>query len=52
MYINVVYMIESITQYIIGVDEINSTHYHLVAGDLRDTEQLDRKLLAAGVDKK
>ncbi|XP_065898221.1 leucine carboxyl methyltransferase 1-like isoform X1 [Dysidea avara] len=35
-----------------GVDEINSTHYHLVAGDLRDTEQLDRKLLAAGVDKK
>jgi len=34
-----------------GVDEIDSAHYHLVAGDLRDTEELDQKLLAAGVNK-
>ena len=34
-----------------GVDEIDSIHYHLVAGDLRDTKELDQKLLAARIDK-
>jgi len=34
------------------MDEIDSTHYHLVAGDLRDAKELDQKLLAVGLDKK
>ena len=37
---------------IVGMDEIDSTHYHLVAGDLRDAKELDQKLLAVGLDKK
>lgn len=31
-------------------DEIHSLSYHLIAGDLRNVEELNKKLLAAGID--
>lgn len=33
-----------------GKDEIHSLSYHLIAGDLRNVEELNKKLLAAGID--
>jgi len=35
-----------------GKDEIHSPRYHLITGDLRNVQELNEKLLAAGVDQK
>ena len=33
-----------------GKDEIHSVPYHLITADLRNVDELDKKLLAAGID--
>ena len=33
-----------------GKDEIHSVPYHLIAADLRKVDELDKKLLAAGIN--